>query len=82
MTNDSQRLIQPGIYRHFKGRLYEVYGVASHTETSEKMVVYRALYGDYSLYVRPLDMFCSDVDRLLHPEATQKLRFELVVPTV
>ncbi|MCA0975629.1 DUF1653 domain-containing protein [Halomonas denitrificans] len=51
----------PGIYRHYKGALYEVCGVAQHSENEEALVVYRALYGDYGLWVRPLAMFCESV---------------------
>ena len=51
----------PGIYRHYKGPLYEVTGVAHHSESEEALVVYRALYGDYGLWVRPLTMFCEQV---------------------
>ena len=50
-----------GTYRHYKGNLYEVIGVARHSETLEEMVVYRALYGDGGLWVRPLAMFCETV---------------------
>lgn len=46
-----------GIYEHFKGQRYEVLNLAKHTETGEWLVVYRALYGEYGLWVRPLDMF-------------------------
>ena len=49
--------IKPGKYRHFKGNLYEVIGVARHSETQEEMVVYRALYGEYGLWVRPAAMW-------------------------
>lgn len=53
--------VTPGRYRHYKGNYYEVLGVARHSETDEKFVVYRCLYGDYSLWVRPLTMFLEDV---------------------
>lgn len=49
--------IRPGRYRHFKGKEYEVLGVARHSETEEEMVVYRTLYGDHSLWVRPASMW-------------------------
>ena len=50
-----------GTYRHYKGNRYEVLGVARHSETEEEMVVYRCLYGDHSLWVRPLAMFMESV---------------------
>jgi hypothetical protein len=54
--------LPPGHYRHFKGGLYEVLGVARHSETDEQLVVYRPLYGDGGLWVRPLAMFVEPVD--------------------
>ena len=65
------------MYRHFKGDFYLVEDVARHSETGEEYVVYRKLYGDGSLWVRPKDMFLSPVDRQKHPEATQEFRFQL-----
>ena len=55
--------IRPGRYRHFKGREYEVIGLARHSETQEEMVVYRALYGDFGLWVRPARMWNETVER-------------------
>lgn len=51
-----------GVYRHYKGNLYQVIDVARHSETEQEHVVYRTLYGDYSLWVRPLDMFVETVE--------------------
>jgi hypothetical protein len=53
--------IRPGLYRHYKGNLYEVVGVARHSETEEELVVYRDLYGDGGLWVRPKGMFAETV---------------------
>lgn len=55
--------IQPGRYRHFKGKEYQVIGTARHSETLEEMVVYRALYGDGGLWVRPAAMWSETVER-------------------
>ena len=55
--------IKPGKYRHFKGNFYEVIGIARHSETMEEVVVYRALYGEQGLWVRPAAMWEETVDR-------------------
>lgn len=55
-------MITPGRYRHYKGKEYEVVGVATHSETAEQLVVYRTCYGDHSLWVRPLAMFVETVE--------------------
>jgi len=54
--------LKPGKYRHYKGPLYEVIDVAKHSETEEELVVYRTLYGEFSLWVRPLDMFTEEIE--------------------
>ena len=66
-----------GVYKHYKGDYYLVEDVANHSETKEKYVVYRSLYGDNNLWIRPLDMFLSEVDHEKHPNVEQKYRFEL-----
>ena len=77
--NQKKRVILEGrYYRHFRGDLYKVIGIATHTETEEKMVVYQAQYGKCGLFVRPYQMFAEEVDPQKYPESTQKYRFELV----
>ena len=75
------------IVRHFKREtvdpatdryLYMIVGTATHSETGEQMMVYSPLYGDGGLFVRPLDMFLSEVDHEKYPDIRQKYRFELV----
>ncbi|MCS6132806.1 DUF1653 domain-containing protein [Clostridium botulinum] len=70
------REFKTGIYRHFKGREYEVIDIAIHSETREKFLVYKALYGDFKTFIRPYDMFMSKVDKEKYPDIKQKYRFE------
>lgn len=74
MNNKINMHIQTGIYRHYKGNLYEVLHTARHSETGEWFVVYRALYGDYGVWVRPLTMFCERVEI----DGKTLTRFELI----
>lgn len=67
-----------GLYRHFKGNMYKVIGVANDSETLEKIVVYVSMKDESTLWTRPLNMFLSEVDKNKYPEVKQKYRFELV----
>jgi hypothetical protein len=66
--------IQQGIYRHYKGNLYQVLHTAQHSETEETLVVYRCLYGEYGVWVRPFSMFAETITR----DGQQIARFELI----
>ena len=72
-----QQLPRPyEIYRHFKGKHYQVLSIATHSETGEQMVVYQQLYAPFGVYVRPLAMFMSKVDKEKYPQVQQEYRFE------
>ena len=72
-----RELMLKRVYRHFKGDCYLVEDVARHSETGEEYVVYRKLYGDGSLWVRPKEMFLGEVDRTKYPDCPHRYRFEL-----
>ncbi|WP_051671692.1 DUF1653 domain-containing protein [Oribacterium sp. P6A1] len=89
--NTENRVFKSGdIVKHFKREtvdqntseyIYKIVGIAAHTETGEKMMVYQALYGDCKLYVRPYEMFLEEVDRNKYPKIKQKYRFEKMTIT-
>lgn len=68
--------MKPGLYQHFKGNKYHVFGISRHSETLEEMVVYQALYGDFGLWVRPLSMF----QELIEFNGVKQPRFQFIGP--
>ncbi len=72
-ANGTFMLLKPGLYRHYKGKDYFVFQIAHHSETREPLVVYRCLYGDFSWWVRPLEMFTGSVE--LAGETIPRFRF-------
>ena len=74
MENNNFSSVAQGIYRHYKGNLYQVLHTAQHSETEESLVVYRCLYGEYGVWVRPLTMFTETVE----VDGKEIPRFELI----
>lgn len=74
MSQQNQHSIPQGIYRHYKGSLYQVLHTAQHSETEESLVVYRCLYGEYGVWVRPLTMFTE----IVTVDGKEVPRFELI----
>lgn len=69
-------MVKLGLYRHFKGTVYEIIGVATHSETQEQLVIYRPVSDRNKLWARPLEMFTSKVDKNKYPNVKQEYRFE------
>ena len=70
-------VVVKGIYKHYKGDLYLVEDIAIHSETNEKLVIYRGLYGKRELYARPYEMFIEKLDQKKYPDVNQEYRFQL-----
>ena len=70
--------VEGELYRHFKGGLYRIVTIAQHTETQEGLVIYRSEDDPSKVWARPVTLFCSPVDRVKYPDATQEMRFEKV----
>lgn len=75
--NKENKVIKNRIYKHFKGDMYLVEDIAIHSETLEKLVIYRELYGEGKLYARPYNLFISKVDKKKYPDVEQEYRFEI-----
>jgi hypothetical protein len=75
---ERKKPIPGSFYRHFKGQIYQIRGLAKNAETGEEMVVYQGMYPPFSVWVRPLDMFLEELDRTHCPQAAQKFRFQEV----
>lgn len=77
MQNKERKTPEPGeFYRHFKGGFYQILSIATHSESKEKLVIYQALYDDFSVYARPLAMFMESIKRSEDSEEEVKWRFE------
>ncbi len=66
------------VYRHFKGNMYQILAIAADSETGKPCVVYQAMYGEFKIYVRDLEMFLSETDKEKYPQAGQQYRFEKI----
>ena len=78
MQSENREIKAGQIYRHFKGKLYKIIGLATDSETGSKVVVYEAQYGTNELYIRSYTMFTEKLDAAQYPNAMQEYRFELV----
>lgn len=77
-NHEARQIALHRVYRHFKGNYYLVEALGQNADTQEEMVIYRPLYGQGDLWIRPLEEFLSPVDRVKYPGADQEYRFELV----